>query len=265
MEPGGGRRSPPGSLPTWRNAQKWPTVETRLPSRNLTPNSTRRNPMVDVVVSDRAADWLRDAVPDIRDRITNTLHDITDVPDHYLKRLSGSPYYRLRVGDYRVIIAWRKDDGGTVRSGGRSPSKRLRFDRQTECPSCAAGFEPDGETHLVRLACYKSFGVSNPTLASARVGSPWALQDLNRRQTGRDARSAALPGCVCQASNPSRTHVTAHCLSQDEWALQDLNRSQRVLLGLRPARAASGRAQILRVLLLAPRVRSSHRSGRCRI
>ena len=39
------------------------------------------------------------------------LHDITDFPDHYLKRLSGSSYYRLRVGDYRVIIGWRKDDG----------------------------------------------------------------------------------------------------------------------------------------------------------
>ena len=52
--------------------------------------------MVEVVVSDRAADWLRDAEPDVRDRITNTLHDITDVPDHYLKRLSGSPYYRLQ-------------------------------------------------------------------------------------------------------------------------------------------------------------------------
>ena len=67
--------------------------------------------MADVVVSDRAADWLRDAESDIRDRIMNKLHDIEDFPDHYLKRLSGSPYYRLRVGDYRVIIDWRKDDG----------------------------------------------------------------------------------------------------------------------------------------------------------
>jgi len=28
-----------------------------------------------------------------------------------LKRLSGSPHYRLRVGDYRVIIDWRKEEG----------------------------------------------------------------------------------------------------------------------------------------------------------
>ena len=67
--------------------------------------------MADVVVSDRAADWLRNAEPNVRDRIMNKLHDIEDFPDHYLKRLSESPYYRLRVGDYRVIIDWRKDDG----------------------------------------------------------------------------------------------------------------------------------------------------------
>jgi mRNA interferase RelE/StbE len=24
--------------------------------------------------------------------------------------MSGTPYYRLRVGDYRVIIDWQKDD-----------------------------------------------------------------------------------------------------------------------------------------------------------
>jgi mRNA interferase RelE/StbE len=67
--------------------------------------------MAEVVVSDNAAEWLRDAEPDVRDRIVNKLNDVTDFPSHYLKRLSSSPYYRLRVGDYRVIIDWRKDDG----------------------------------------------------------------------------------------------------------------------------------------------------------
>ena len=67
--------------------------------------------MAEVVVSDNAAEWLRDAEPDVRERIVNKLDDITDFPGHYLKRLRGSPYYRLRVGDYRVIIDWRKDDG----------------------------------------------------------------------------------------------------------------------------------------------------------
>lgn len=67
--------------------------------------------MAEVVVSDNAAEWLRDAEPDVRDRMMNKLDDITEFPDHYLKRLSGSPYYRLRVGDYRVIVDWRNDDG----------------------------------------------------------------------------------------------------------------------------------------------------------
>jgi mRNA interferase RelE/StbE len=66
--------------------------------------------MTEVVVSDDAADWLRDAEPDVRDRIVSKLDDITDFPEHYLKRLRGAPYHRLRVGDYRVIIDWRKDD-----------------------------------------------------------------------------------------------------------------------------------------------------------
>ncbi|PSP91322.1 hypothetical protein BRC87_03245 [Halobacteriales archaeon QS_4_66_20] len=47
--------------------------------------------MADVVVSDRAADWLRDAEPNVRDRIMNKFHNIEGFPDHYLKRLSGSP------------------------------------------------------------------------------------------------------------------------------------------------------------------------------
>ena len=66
--------------------------------------------MTDVLVSDNAAEWLHDAEPEVRDRIVNKLNDISDFPDHYLKRLSGSPYYRLRVGDYRVIIDWYKDE-----------------------------------------------------------------------------------------------------------------------------------------------------------
>ena len=66
--------------------------------------------MATVVVSERAADWLRDAEPEVRDRIMKKLDSITDFPEHYLKRLSGSPYYRLRVGDYRVIVDWKMED-----------------------------------------------------------------------------------------------------------------------------------------------------------
>jgi len=66
--------------------------------------------MADVVVSERAAEWLNEAEPEVRGRITKKLDSVRDFPDHYLKRLSGSPFYRLRVGDYRVIIDWDKSD-----------------------------------------------------------------------------------------------------------------------------------------------------------
>ena len=32
-----------------------------------------------------------------------------DWPDHFLKPLTGYSYFRLRVGDYRAIIDWRKE------------------------------------------------------------------------------------------------------------------------------------------------------------
>lgn len=66
--------------------------------------------MAEVLVSEEAAEWLADAEPDVRERIQRKLDEITDFPDHYLKRLSGSALYRLRVGDYRVIIDWDKNE-----------------------------------------------------------------------------------------------------------------------------------------------------------
>jgi len=65
--------------------------------------------MTEVLISEQAADWLADAEPGVRERITEKLQSITDFPDHYLKRLSGSTLYRLRVGDYRAIIDWEKE------------------------------------------------------------------------------------------------------------------------------------------------------------
>ena len=70
--------------------------------------------MAEIEIAERAADWLRDAEPDIRDRILKKLRSIEDFPDHYLKQLSGSPYYRLRIGDYRAIIDWRRDEDPEV-------------------------------------------------------------------------------------------------------------------------------------------------------
>ena len=70
--------------------------------------------MAEVEVSEQAADWLRDAETETRERILKKLRSITDFPDHYLKRLSGSPYYRLRVGDYRVIVDRQRENDEEV-------------------------------------------------------------------------------------------------------------------------------------------------------
>lgn len=43
-------------------------------------------------------------------RIVKKLDDILDFPDHYLDRLKSHPGYKLRVGDYRVLVDWDKDD-----------------------------------------------------------------------------------------------------------------------------------------------------------
>jgi mRNA interferase RelE/StbE len=67
--------------------------------------------VAEVTYSDRAVEWLEDAELEIQERIVRKLRSISDFPEHYLERLSDSPFYRLRVGDYRVIIDWDKDDG----------------------------------------------------------------------------------------------------------------------------------------------------------
>ena len=44
------------------------------------------------------------------ERIIDKLEDIEDFTDHFLDRLKDHPGYKLRVGDFRVLIDWDKDD-----------------------------------------------------------------------------------------------------------------------------------------------------------
>ena len=43
-------------------------------------------------------------------RIIKKLDEILDFPEHFLDRLKDHPGYKLRVGDYRVLIDWDRDD-----------------------------------------------------------------------------------------------------------------------------------------------------------
>ncbi|MGB9986018.1 type II toxin-antitoxin system RelE family toxin [Salarchaeum japonicum] len=43
-------------------------------------------------------------------RIIKKLDDILEFPEHFLDRLKNPPGYKLRVGDYRVLIDWDTED-----------------------------------------------------------------------------------------------------------------------------------------------------------
>lgn len=60
--------------------------------------------MYEIIVSDKAKRQLAKLPKEILDRIGNALERIRIRPEHFVLRLVGSPYYRLRVGDYRVIM-----------------------------------------------------------------------------------------------------------------------------------------------------------------
>lgn len=66
--------------------------------------------MADVEYSDRAAQWLRDAEPDVSEQVLKRIDQARDFPDHFLKRQSGSKHYSLRAGDYRAIIDWQRNE-----------------------------------------------------------------------------------------------------------------------------------------------------------
>lgn len=65
--------------------------------------------MARIELSERAADWLRNADPDATEQVTKRLERCAEFPDHFLDRLSGSDYYKLRAGDYRAVIQWERN------------------------------------------------------------------------------------------------------------------------------------------------------------
>lgn len=67
-----------------------------------------------VEYSEQAASQLESLEGEIAERIVSKFDDVVWKPDHYLKRLSNSPYYRLRVGDYRAIVDWRREEDPEV-------------------------------------------------------------------------------------------------------------------------------------------------------
>ena len=57
----------------------------------------------------KALTQLRKTDREARARIIRTLERIRVRPQRYVKRLVGSPYFRIRSGDYRIIIDIREN------------------------------------------------------------------------------------------------------------------------------------------------------------
>jgi len=69
----------------------------------------------EVEYSERAAEQIEKLETEDGQRIVSKLDDVIWKPEHYLKRLQGSGHdpadHRLRVGPYRVLVDWRRDEG----------------------------------------------------------------------------------------------------------------------------------------------------------
>ena len=63
----------------------------------------------DVVLTETVLETLGQCETDDAARIINKLEKIGTFPDHFLDRLKYHPGYKLRVGDFRVLIDWDKD------------------------------------------------------------------------------------------------------------------------------------------------------------
>lgn len=66
--------------------------------------------MADVFFTERGQNRLSELDAEAKERVKSKLGEIEDWPDHFLKPLKGRDDYVLRVGDYRVLIEWEKNN-----------------------------------------------------------------------------------------------------------------------------------------------------------
>jgi mRNA interferase RelE/StbE len=75
-----------------------------------------------VELSALAADRLRKLDRSVRDRIVRKLEKVSEEPARYLERLVAVESYKLRVGDYRVVVDvdWKAETLYVLTLGHRS-------------------------------------------------------------------------------------------------------------------------------------------------
>ena len=65
--------------------------------------------MYSIIFNPFAEKQLKKLENNLQRRIVDVLNRIRIRPHHFVKRLVGSPYFRLRVGDYRIILDIQND------------------------------------------------------------------------------------------------------------------------------------------------------------
>ena len=63
-----------------------------------------------VVLTETLVETLAQYETEDAKRIIDKLESISDFPEHFLDRLKNHPGYRLRVGDFRVLVDWDKKE-----------------------------------------------------------------------------------------------------------------------------------------------------------
>jgi len=63
----------------------------------------------EIIFTDTSRKQFKKLEKDIQERIIKALERIRIRPEAYVKKLVGDPGYRLRVGEYRVIIDIKKE------------------------------------------------------------------------------------------------------------------------------------------------------------
>lgn len=63
-----------------------------------------------VELTENAFDDLEGLDGESRERIVSKLESVADFPDHYLDPLTNFPGYKLRVGDFRVVVDWDRNE-----------------------------------------------------------------------------------------------------------------------------------------------------------
>ena len=64
----------------------------------------------EITFTDTSRRQFRKLEKDVQERIIKALERIRIRPESYVKKLVGDPGYRLRVGDYRVILDIQKSE-----------------------------------------------------------------------------------------------------------------------------------------------------------